>query len=77
MEDNPPWVVQGEVANMYDPIFQCICRERRLREFLAYNVDDFPEISSNAIDLLQLMFIENPNDRISIDEILRHPWMQD
>lgn len=77
MGDKPPWVVDEEVANPLDPIFQCICRERRLREFVAYNADEFPEVSDDVIDLLQLLLIENPMERISIDGILNHPWMRD
>lgn len=75
MEENPPWVLQGEVANPLDPIFQCICRERRLHEFIALNAEDFEEISTDAIDLLQQMLIENPDERITINGILNHAWL--
>ncbi len=75
MGQNPPWVLDGEVANPYDPAFQCICRERRLADFLDYNTDEFPEISGEATDLLQMMFIENPDERCTVDDILNHRWM--
>ncbi|OHS99920.1 CAMK family protein kinase [Tritrichomonas foetus] len=36
----------------------------------------FPQhISSNLFDLLHRLFVKNPNERITIDEICEHPWI--
>ena len=34
------------------------------------------EISAESINLLQAILDKDPKKRISIDQILRHPWMQ-
>ena len=75
MGDKPPWVDEGEVANPLDAKFHCVCVERRLADFISVNEETFPEISDELTDLLQRMLIANPDDRISIDEILHHPWL--
>lgn len=34
------------------------------------------QISNEARDLIERMLVVNPKDRISISEILKHPWIQ-
>ncbi|KAH9775394.1 hypothetical protein WN944_012965 [Citrus x changshan-huyou] len=36
----------------------------------------FPNISSGAVDLLEKMLVFDPNKRITVEEALRHPYLQ-
>lgn len=60
-----------EWASPEDPRFRLIC-EGGLRQL----VDRWQRpISSQAADLLQSMLRENPRDRLSLFQILQHPWV--
>jgi len=34
-------------------------------------------LSPDAMDLLQRMLFENPHDRLSLQQVRAHPWMQE
>jgi serine/threonine protein kinase len=34
------------------------------------------QISDAAVDLLQKMLVLNPRDRLTLDEVLEHSWME-
>jgi len=72
----PPWSRhdndgQVRVVNVHNPHFLNICRHGNLAQHTQES-----NISDAAVDLLQSMLFENVAERISIDEILAHPWMQ-
>lgn len=51
-----------------------------LHELIVNGKFEFPSslqnsLSSESRDLVNRMLIVNPKDRISISEILKHPWM--
>ena len=73
--DNLPWLngVNGEVVNRENEYFQYICRNRHLDRV------DFADgnLSSEVTNLLQSMLLEDPADRISITDILRHDWFNE
>ncbi len=74
----PPWAIQDrngqvKVVNRHNRYFQSICRHGSLAQWL-HRLDI--AISDEAVDLLQRMLFENIEERISIDEILTHPWIQ-
>ena len=37
----------------------------------------FPQMDEHALDLIRKMLIFNPNNRISVEEALRHPYLKD
>lgn len=37
----------------------------------------FPNMDEQALDLLKRMLIFNPNNRITVEEALRHPYLKD
>ena len=39
-----------------------------------YRLPRFPHISPECRDLLQRILVGNPDDRLTIDQIQRHPW---
>lgn len=60
-----------EWASSDDPRFRLICRGG-LRQL----VEQWQRpISVEAIDLLQSMLKEDPRDRLSLFQILHHPWV--
>jgi serine/threonine protein kinase len=65
----PPWTE----SNIYNSYFRSICRRERLAEY--FDTERI-NLSGDAVDLLQRMLFEDTQNRISIDEILGHPWMQ-
>ena len=81
---SPPFVL----ANNDDPRFQAISTKGRLAELVArcqkldnaaggptsHNGKISPP-SDDAIDLLQNMLMVDPKDRLSLREILAHPWV--
>ena len=59
-----------EVASREDPRFELICRGG-----LHQLVERWQRpISPDAIDLLQNMLRENPCDRLSLFQVMNHPW---
>jgi serine/threonine protein kinase KIN1/2 len=49
-----------------------------LHELIINGRFDYPhqaQISNEARDLIERMLVVNPKDRISISEILKHPWI--
>lgn len=63
----PPW----EFAREEDPRYRMVVRgglERMLKSWSR-------PISPLALDLLQKMLRENPSERLSLNEILNHPWV--
>ena len=39
-----------------------------------YRLPRFPVISPECRDLLQRILVGNPDERLTIDQIQRHPW---
>jgi len=73
----PPWAKtdnngQVKTINVHNRHFQRICRHGSLAQYVRGHT-----IPDAAVDLLQRMLFENVEERISIDEILAHPWMRD
>ena len=53
--------------------------ENKARKKMLYeplDLSSYPELSREVRDLLKRMLKKNPAERISIDEVLAHPWMQ-
>ena len=51
-----------------------------LHELIVNGTFDYPPqivniLTSESKDLINRMLVVNPRDRISISEILKHPWM--
>ena len=69
----PSWCHNHNVAGFqFDPEFQRICRCRGLATHPRSCT-----VSNNAIDLLQNILLEDPEERLSVDEILAHAWFVD
>lgn len=48
-----------------------------LREFrFQLEAPEWKSISSNAKDLVLKMLAPNPHNRLTIEEVLSHPWMR-
>lgn len=60
-----------EAATALDPRFRMI-RDGQLGQLL---IEWGVKLGESAVDLMQRMLQMNPNDRLSVDEILNHPWM--
>ena len=74
----PPWTMrnrhnQAILVNSSNPWFQYICRTKKLYKY--FQTNHIP-LSDDAVDLLQRMLLENVNERISMDDILSHPWLR-
>jgi len=51
---------------------------KELHESIKWGEYKFPvEISSEAKDIIKKMLVLNPSERISIPEILAHPWIKE
>lgn len=38
-------------------------------------VSKMPDLTSDCLDILNMMIRKNPEERSTIDDILNHPWM--
>ena len=43
----------------------------------SFNFTQKTEISKNLIDLLRGMLEKEPSKRLTIDEVIEHPWLQE
>lgn len=68
LSGQPPW----EVAQEHDSCFYNIAMRGRLAELL--NHWNIP-LSDNAMNLMQQMLCENPQDRLTLQQVRDHPWM--
>lgn len=41
-----------------------------------FRLPPFPELSDELKDLLNKIMVKDPNERITVDGIMRHPWFQ-
>lgn len=64
----PPW----EIADNSDERFYYFSNGYFAQTVASWNL----ELSADLIDLLQRMFFINPTDRLSIEQVRAHPWMQ-
>ena len=39
-----------------------------------YRIPKYPKISPECKDLLQLILVADPDQRLTIEQIQRHPW---
>jgi len=63
-----------ERASADDVRFQYL-RDGRLRELLQHW--DVSHLSDSVLDIIQQMLRVSPQDRVSVDNLLRHPWLQE
>ena len=62
-----PWRLPNDI----DPVFN-----KMSRGYLAPILRVWKcTISENAMDLLQRMLFSHPHDRLSLDQVRSHPWM--
>ena len=48
----------------------------RLAQRIIFKEIDYPtNLSRDLLDLLKKMLVKDPNQRINLDEIMRHPWL--
>ena len=66
---HPPWDKPG--VNLR---YNLIALQGKMKHLLK-NWDR--HISNNACDLLQSMLYEDVNDRLSMAEVLNHPWLRE
>ena len=64
----PPW----EIADRMDEKFYFISNGYFEQTVRGWNLG----LSADLIDLLQRMFFLNPRDRLSLEQVRAHPWMQ-
>lgn len=64
----PPW----EIADNSDERFYYFSNGYFAQTVASWNLG----LSADLIDLLQRMFFINPTDRLSLDQVRAHPWMQ-
>lgn len=69
----PPW----EVPNGTDPRFFTICQQQEPGRLLKMVTKWRRDISPEAADLLERMLQEDPRQRLSLCEVLDHPWVLD
>lgn len=55
---------------MKDPNLQLIFLQKQLES------PEWKSISSNAKDLVLKMLAPNPHNRLTIEQVLDHPWMR-
>lgn len=53
-------------------IYMCLCGSAPVRPDLYF---EFVSPSDSAQDLVRSLLRRNPNERLPIEEVLRHPWM--
>jgi serine/threonine protein kinase len=64
----PPW----DVARVEDPRYRTVVRQGGLERMLH---SWHRPVSPWAADLLQKMFREDPSERLSLAEVMCHPWV--
>ena len=64
----PPW----EIADNSDERFYFFSRGYLAQHVTSWNLG----FSADLTDLLQRMFLIDPQDRLSLDQVRAHPWMQ-
>jgi len=64
----PPW----EIADNSDERFYYFSNGYLAQTVATWNLG----LSADLIDLLQRMFFINPRDRLSLEQVRAHPWMQ-
>ncbi|KAJ4951519.1 hypothetical protein NE237_028351 [Protea cynaroides] len=66
-DDSSLWFLQSDIVRKY------------VRQLLQYPPQQFsakfPNMSPEAVDLLEKMLVFDPNRRITVDEALRHPYL--
>ena len=60
-----------ETSSQLDPRFRLICNGGLRQMLLQWNI----HISEQAMDLLQRILRENPQERLTIAQMKAHPWM--
>mmetsp|Transcript_115 Transcript_115/g.161 ORF Transcript_115/g.161 Transcript_115/m.161 type:complete len:90 (+) Transcript_115:124-393(+) len=75
----PPWKRYDRhnkpvLINPANSEYQYICRKKKLDSYLQCNNIKLPK---DAVDLLQKMLLEDVNQRISMSNILSHPWLRE
>ena len=71
----PPWYdPHAVVVPEPDTRFEQICRKRGLA---CYLMEKGKNLSNNAMDLLQNMLLEEPTNRITVNQILNHSWLNE
>lgn len=63
----PPY----DQAHVSDPRFEAIVKGRLLSQLVEWDIILSPEIG----DLLQRMLQLSPKKRLSLDQVIRHPWV--
>lgn len=67
----PPWQMADERSNK---LFQTIVIEKNI-DFVLKTWNRFNYIDDSMRDLLQKIFILNEKDRITTNDIIKHPWL--
>ncbi len=68
----PEWS-SGGMTNTFHPSFQYVCCQEGLARILSHNgITDIPD---EAVEVLQGMLREDPNRRLSTEQILNHRWL--
>jgi len=68
----PPW---AEATRSGDKNFRYYARNGLERHIAALGMKDL--FSRQLLDLLKSLLTENPQDRITLEDALMHPWFQD
>jgi serine/threonine protein kinase len=63
-----------EYAKPADDFYKCLCTNKH-KTFWESHLQDC-DLSPEFIDLMNTMLAFDPNQRLSIGEIIKHPWMQ-